>query len=1182
MSKVSDLSARHILLFALMSTTALVGMPPAMSHAADDLDVLIVFTISRETVSYSNVTVGAPTASSPTGSFGSLFIGPDADATFERLEINGGNVNAFGSDTKLRVNNDIELKSNRFGATLNISNGAEVATGGHGLIDARGVGNIDGVGSRWTIGGDLRVDRDGILKIVDGGDAYVVGDVILQQDDVSPAAVVSVSGFQSSLKSEGDFIVGANGGATLNLAHSGLVQIDGVLKVASGVGSTGTVNIGAGLGDAAQSEGFLKASAIAFGAGAGTINFNHTAGESNSLLSSAVTGAGSLNFIAGRTRVIGDASGFTGVSTVTGGDLFVDSTLGGTVNVDRGTLSGSGVLSGSVSVTDGAISAGNGTGTLTVGGDLALASGASLNFELGGPAGAAGSDSDLVNVGGDLTLDGTLDVFDAGAFGVGLYRLINYGGTLTDNGLDIGLVPVGFSEEQLAVQTATAGQVNLLVNGPTPTSFFFWDGSNTGANHLIEGGSGSWTATGGNWTIADGSFNGVYDPSVLLIFSGAPGTVSLDDGADALTIANGMQFAVGGYTVTGGAIDIDGANVIRVGDGTTAGGEIVANISSTLSGTGSLEKTDLGTLILTGANTYSGGTTISGGSLVGDATSLQGDIENNARLIFNQETGGIYAGTISGNGALTKEGAGNLVLAANSTAFSGVTGVTGGLLTVNGSLGGTTYVYGGALGGTGALNDVVIGSGGAIAPANSIGTIHVHDIGFNAGSTYAMEFTYGGFDTGVDNDFIDASGAATINGGTVHVSAVNGSDDGSIYALGTYTVLSAVAGVTGAFDTVTDDFAFLKFSLGYDASNVFLTSSVTGPSFCLAGMTVNQCAAGDGAFSLGAGADVFDAVLVLSDAEAPYALDQISGEVYASVNSALFESSGLVRESALGRLSGVSAGVGTGFWMQSYGSHTDWRSDGNAATTERSANGFVLGGDGEVSNDVYLGFQAGYGHGSIGVSERSSSGNQESYTLGAYAEAQGDQFTLRGGIAHSWHELSTLRSVNFSGFTDEVSSDYSARTAQAYLELVADLFTPDAHFEPFANIAYVNLNTEGFSESGGAAALAATDAKDHAAFSSVGLRGGKQIDFGDMEATISTSLAWRHAFADTPSATHGFIAGGDRFTVYGVPIAKDTFVFDAGLVAQLSTNATFGLSYVGQVGSGKSEHGAKANLNIRF
>ena len=76
----------------------------------------------------------------------------------------------------------------------------------------------------------------------------------------------------------------------------------------------------------------------------------------------------------------------------------------------------------------------------------------------------------------------------------------------------------------------------------------------------------------------------------------------------------------------------------------------------------------------------------------------------------------------------------------------------------------------------------------------------------------------------------------------------NGTDDGTTYTLGTYTTLTAAGGVTGTFDAISDDYAFLNFALGYDANNVLLTSALAGDSFCLTGMSANPCGVGEGAF----------------------------------------------------------------------------------------------------------------------------------------------------------------------------------------------------------------------------------------------------------------------------------------------------------------------------------------------
>src|SRR4029079_8026482 len=98
-----------------------------------------------------------------------------------------------------------------------------------------------------------------------------------------------------------------------------------------------------------------------------------------------------------------------------------------------------------------------------------------------------------------------------------------------------------------------------------------------------------------------------------------------------------------------------------------------------ISGTGSLTTTRIGTVTLTRANTYSGRTTVSAGTLSGTTTSLQGDITNNAAVAFNQTTNGSYTGVMSGTGGLTTTGTGTVTLT-GATTYSGGTTVSAGTL----------------------------------------------------------------------------------------------------------------------------------------------------------------------------------------------------------------------------------------------------------------------------------------------------------------------------------------------------------------------------------------------------------------------------------------------------------------------------------------------------------------------
>ena len=106
--------------------------------------------------------------------------------------------------------------------------------------------------------------------------------------------------------------------------------------------------------------------------------------------------------------------------------------------------------------------------------------------------------------------------------------------------------------------------------------------------------------------------------------------------------------------------------------------------SGVISGTGSLTKSGAGTLTLTNSNTYTGGTTISAGTLqLGDGGnangSLAGNITDNAALAFANPVAQPYSGVISGSGSLTKFGAGTLTLT-NADTFTGGTTIAAGTL----------------------------------------------------------------------------------------------------------------------------------------------------------------------------------------------------------------------------------------------------------------------------------------------------------------------------------------------------------------------------------------------------------------------------------------------------------------------------------------------------------------------
>ncbi|MGJ7507002.1 autotransporter-associated beta strand repeat-containing protein [Variovorax sp. GT1P44] len=499
----------------------------------------------------------------------------------------------------------------------------------------------------------------GVLQLGAGGTTgSIVGNVVDngalafgRSDAVTFAGVISGTG---SVQQVG-------GGTTTLTANNtyagGTVIWSGALELGSG-GTTGSI-----VGNVVDN---------------GTLIFNRSDAVT---FAGDISGAGAVRHIgAGTSLLTGNSGTFSGATSVTGGTLRVDGTLGSSASTlsvaTGGTIAGRGTFGGSVSIADGILAPGQSIGTLTIGGNLSLASPSILHYDFGQAGVVGGAFNDLTVVSGNLLLDGTVNVTAPTGvrFDPGLYRIISYGGTLTDNGLALGAVPGGTS---LYVQTALAGQVNLV--NTAGLTINVWDGAGPKFDGGVKGGSGIWQASAGNdnWADISGAVNSSYTDGSFAIFAGTPGTVTVDNSAGAVT-SSGMQFATNGYAIEGAPVTlVPGSHVFRVGDGTEAGAGYVATIGAALNGSGGLDKTDLGTLVLTGANGYTGGTTISAGTLqlgnAGTSGSIVGDVTNNGTLAFNRSDSFELNGGISGTGAVRQVGAGTTVLSGTNTYTGGTT-----------------------------------------------------------------------------------------------------------------------------------------------------------------------------------------------------------------------------------------------------------------------------------------------------------------------------------------------------------------------------------------------------------------------------------------------------------------------------------------------------------------------------
>jgi len=1138
---------------------------------------------------------------------------------------NGATVNATSS---VNIGND-----NGAVGVANVESGSHVTTTTTNIgtvTGASGTLNVTGSGTAWTTSGvTVGGFGAGALNITAGGKVESFGGASIGDQ-------VVVSGANSQLMISGNAMTGIYSGVALGLGVPGTsrpsslrVEDGGKVTVqntatattgseadfrigrtaqtatvtVTGAGSTLTTPYDMFVGFTAGSNGIVNVS------NGGTLNTGHAsiAESAGSTGNVTVSGANSVWTILDSQKTTPGQGLFLGLS---GGAATLTIADGGVVNVNS---TGSAISTGSNSI----INIGNGgaAGTLNANG-LALGGGTSqLNFNhtssnyifsaslldnvtpppvntatvnfLAGTTILTGHNSNPNSFSGKINIssgataqfgnggtDGLIkgDVTNNGAMIVKLSSLYeSYGGVISGNG----------TFEQ-------AGTGTLALTG------------NNTYSGLTKVSSGTLKIGNGGTT---GSVAGDIQNNSELSF----------DRSDNFTFSN-LISGSGRLTKDGtGTMTLTAANTYTGGTA-VAGGTLKLGASDRLVSTGSLFIFGNGTFDL---NNFS--------QTVGSFSSGVGTLATGTgSLTFGTNLDRDFQGNITGNGSLIKQGTGTQIMSGNGSAYTGTTTINNGTMLVTGNLSNsaTTANSAGTLGGTGTVGATTVN--GTIAPglANAIGTLNV-----NGNYTQAANSFYNvNVNASGASDLVNVTGAghtATINGGTVRVTAAIGSYNPSTV----YTILTSTGARTGTFTDVTSNFAFLDPTLTYDPNNVFLTLARNSIDFSSVGQTPNQISAGGGLAALGVANPIVASALMLTPDQARAAFDSLSGEIHPSLHSLMLDESALVRDAILGRqrldtAQGWTGTFATGFaeedeaalayakktrkikggpkwpvkapppviapiysaWVQGYGNWTRLNSDGNAATL-RSTNAGAIGGvDVTLNHNWRFGVATGGGRSDARVDARTSSGTIDTFHIAAYGGGRISDIAFRTGASYSHHDISTTRTIAFPGFADTATANYGASTSQVFGEAAYTVVKSWVNAEAFANLAYVSIRSDGFTETGGPAALSVAQVTTSATYSTLGLRAQAPIPaIGPWAMTARGSLGWQHAYdGTTPVALMTFATSPTPFAIAGVPIARDALLLEAGLDALIYRNTVLALLYTGRIASNANAHALRANLAVRF
>jgi T5SS/PEP-CTERM-associated repeat protein len=831
------------------------------------------------------------------------------------------------------------------------------------------------------------------------------------------------------------------------------------------------------------------------------------------------------------------------------------------------------------------------------------------------------SDDFSYNTGLTITGAGTLDadIIQVAILGTAYMNILN-GGAVTFNALYVGqysgangTVTVGNgatltgTDLRIGNGADSTGTLHITDGGVTNGSNLYMGANGTGHLLIDDGGIGNFgnvtiqrSPTEGGSSIVRGAGSQLNSSGTIVVASANFGSLLVEDGGVVNNASDTYMGLFGGSNGTlrvlsGGAYN---ANNFYLGQNVgSAGTAIISGAGSELTYSGSLRVGGSGTGVLTvsdGADVNGGSViniamsagssgTINIGAAAGDTAVAAGTLSVD-EVLFGAGTGVLNFNHTSTNynfaPDLTGAGTVNIIsggtaLTGDNSAFTGTVDVSGGVLIINGALGGTINSSGaGSVRGTGTVSQLTVDNGGVAAPGNSIGTLNAVNVVFNPGSTYEVELNSLG-----QSDLINASGTATLNGGTVQIIPYPD------YLLNyTYTILTATGGVTGAFDATSAP--LLDAALTYDANNVYVTLSPSVAALMQIGRTPNQMAVAQAATRVPNANPAMAALFSTADAaSAQRALDLLSGEIHASTTGALIQSQRQISDLVLKGEDFPKDGENR-VWVKAFGGRSQTNGTFNTASLDQHGGGVMVGLE-HGGDDSRYGFAVGAGETRLDQNTLSSKADINSIHAMIYGgrKLAKSGLTINGGVSASHHDIDTERNLDFGAFDQDSKTKYTAQTYQAFAEIARPVtVTSETKVTPYAQAAYTVQRSGSFKESGDAGLRSSGDTAQMVS-SALGVRFAQKLQMNVLpEAVLSAGAGWQHNYGDQDSKRKFAFndSEGEKFTVRGAPYDKDTLLLNAGLAFQMRDNAVLTLSYGAGLGRETQSHAFGATLNWKF
>ncbi|MDR2354065.1 MAG: autotransporter domain-containing protein, partial [Deltaproteobacteria bacterium] len=513
----------------------------------------------------------------------------------------------------------------------------------------------------------------------------------------------------------------------------------------------------------------------------------------------------------------------------------------------------------------------------------------------------------------------------------------------------------------------------------------------------------------------------------------------------------------------------------------------------------------------------------------------------------------------------------------------------------------TLYVYNGAfLGGHGLISgDVLVKSGAVLSPGNSIGNITIATLTLESGSYFNVEVDTKDINS---SDRATVKGLATLSGTLRHLSTSQDAND-YLGIFKEWLILDA-SSISGSFDNAISDLLLLEPILRYDYENsdVFLSFELSGGG---GGFDPNSLKSENqkSVYSALLKLPTSNELLILvaynaTDANISQILGDLSGEIHVAsstvIENVTYSSSQVmlrhISDYVLASKTQNPLSAGEGAFMQNHvwlsigASRAVMNANENASKTSFQGTELSVGYDLELTSGFLGGFALNMADKDLETDARGSKVGIKSLGLTAYL---GKTFYLTGGNLRLIfggsilkHDLESERRFTIGNTVENLLANYKAHSWQLFFESAYGVSFGLSFMEPFVSFGWSGVEIDGFSETGGPAALTAESEKNTRAWSELGVRIEAPIG---LQVKTNFEMAWKHLYGKINQEKMMALQGGAlSFPIRGVTPNRNELIIGASIGVKASENLTLSLKYDGAYGTNFRSHSGTVNATFSW